>query len=257
VIDQQRDIVASLSQRRDDHVNHVDAIKEVFAKLALRNQLFQIAARRGDDADVADLGAILRADLLDFSGFEESQQQALHPRRHLSDFVEENRTAIGNFQLSGLVTVGARKAATDVAEQFRFEQRFRNASAVHRHERQMGARTRRVNQAGHHLFADAAFSRDQNLGVRPRDLFDFSRQLGHGPARANHPDVDAAPHHDPRLHLDCANKLTTAGELTAGGRSRLVLDNYGGRGGRLASPRSSGRRLYRKKVRSERYFFSI
>ena len=67
------------------------------------------------------------ADLLQLAGLEEPQQQALHAQRHLADFVEEDRAAVGQFELARLVAVGAGEAALDVAEQLRLEERFGQA----------------------------------------------------------------------------------------------------------------------------------
>ena len=74
------------------------------------------------------------ADLLQLTGLEEPEQQALHAQRHLADLVEEDRAAIGDFELAGLVPIGAREAALHVAEQLRFEERLGDAGAVDRHE---------------------------------------------------------------------------------------------------------------------------
>ena len=78
---------------------------------------------------------VVRADRLDLAVLEEAQQQRLHAQAHLADFVEEQRAAVGQLQLAGLVAVGAGEAALDVAEQLRLEQRLGEAGAVDRDER--------------------------------------------------------------------------------------------------------------------------
>ena len=85
-----RNVFAPLAQRRDDEMNDVDAIEQILAKLPLADELAQVAIRRGDDADIRRHRHALGADLLDFARLEEPQQQALHPQRHLADFVEED-----------------------------------------------------------------------------------------------------------------------------------------------------------------------
>ncbi len=68
----------------------------------------KIAVGRRDHADI-DLGAeLIGSDLLQLAGLEKSQQQRLHPRRHLAKLVEEHRAVMGQFELSGLVAEGAR-----------------------------------------------------------------------------------------------------------------------------------------------------
>ena len=105
-------------------------------------------------------GAI-RPDLLQLSGLEEAQQQALHPHRHLADLVEKHRALVGVFELAGLVAVGAGEAALDVAEQLGLEQRLGHAGAVDGHKRLACAGTAGVNRARDQLLAGAAFAGDQ------------------------------------------------------------------------------------------------
>ena len=124
----------------------------------------QIPVRRRHDAHVGRLGHPLGADLLDFAGLEEPQQQTLHPQRHLADFVEEDRAVVGHLELAGLVAVGAREAALDVPEQLRLEERFRDAGAVDRHER-LCAAAGVVDRAGDDFLAGAAFPGNQDFGV--------------------------------------------------------------------------------------------
>src|SRR5262245_62957835 len=50
----------------------------------------QVPVRRRDHADVHAPGDVIGTDLLQLTGLEKPQQQALHPQRHLSDFVQEH-----------------------------------------------------------------------------------------------------------------------------------------------------------------------
>ena len=86
----------------------------------------------------AAISDLLGTDLLDFTGLEESQQQALHARRHLPDLVEEDGAVARHLELPGLVAVRAREAALHVPEQLGLEQVLRQPGAVHRHERRRG-----------------------------------------------------------------------------------------------------------------------
>ena len=104
------------------------------------------------------IGAI-GADLLQLAGFEEPQQQTLHPQRHLADFVEEDGAAVGHLELALLVAIGAGEAALDVAEELRFEQRFGQAGAVDGDHRARGARAALMDGVRHELLADAALAR--------------------------------------------------------------------------------------------------
>ena len=115
------------------------------------------------------------ADLLQFAGFEEPQQQTLHPERHLADFVEEDAPAVGHLELALLVAIGAREAALDVAEELGFEQRFGQAGAVDGDHGPRGARAALMDRVRHELLADAALAGDEHLRVGPGDALDLLR----------------------------------------------------------------------------------
>ena len=93
----------------------------------------QVTVRRGDDASVY-LDAALGAHSADFSFLQSSEQLRLDRRSNLADLVQENRAAAGDFEEARLVSNGAGKCASHMAEQFRFEQRFRERRAIDAHE---------------------------------------------------------------------------------------------------------------------------
>ncbi len=124
------------------------------------------------------------ADLLQFTGFHESQQQPLHPQRHLADFVEKDTAAVRHLELALLVAVGAGEAPLHVSEELRLEQRFRQAGAVHCDERALRPRAALVNGVRDELFADAALTGDEHLRIGSRNAIDLLRKLlddGTGP----------------------------------------------------------------------------
>jgi hypothetical protein len=139
----------------------------------------QVPVGRADHPHVDDPLGPFRADLLQLAGFEESQHQRLHAQRHLADFVQEHGSRVGDFQLAGLVAIGAREAALDVAEELRLEKRLGQSRAVHDHEGSRGARPLRLNRASHEFLADAALPGDEHLGVRIGNLRDLLFQRAH------------------------------------------------------------------------------
>ena len=154
-------------------MDDVQAVEQILAERPLLDHVAQVAIGRGDDAHVDDASAAVGADLLQLARFEESQQQALHPQRHLADFVEEDGAHVGRLELARLVAVGAGEAALHVAEQLGLEERFGQAGAVDRREDVAGARAARVDRARDDFLADAALARDQDLRVGPGDAIDF------------------------------------------------------------------------------------
>ncbi len=168
-------------------MDDVQPVEQVLAEQPLRNQIAQVLVRGGNDAHVDAAVVAVRTDLLHVAGFEESEQETLHPQRHLADFVEKDRAVRSHFELAGLVSIGAGEAALHMAEQLGLEQRFGDARAVDGNERPLRARALRMDGGGDQLFADAAFARDQHLRIGARDARDFLAQLVHRRAFANQP----------------------------------------------------------------------
>ena len=172
-VDEQRNVVAAIAQRRHVDVDDVEPVEQVFAEQPLGDEIAQVLVRRRDHAHVhAAVGAV-RADFLHVAGLEKPQQQPLHAQRHLADFVEEDGAVGGHLELAGLVAVGAGEAALDVSEQLGLEQRLGNARAVDGDERPLRACALRVNRGGDELLADAAFAGDRAPSRRsaPRARF--------------------------------------------------------------------------------------
>ena len=60
VLDEHRDVVAALAQRRDADRDHVEAVVQVLLEAAVGDHLLQVAVGGGDDADVHALRALGR-----------------------------------------------------------------------------------------------------------------------------------------------------------------------------------------------------
>src|SRR4051794_23254665 len=127
---QRADVSPAIAQRGDVNVDHPKPIEEILTELTGRDALRQVAVGGRDHPDVEPPCAIVRADLLDLTLFEESQQESLHAQAHLAYFVQEERPAMGLLQLADLVPVGAGEAAFDVAEQLRFEEGLSQPGAI-------------------------------------------------------------------------------------------------------------------------------
>ncbi len=105
---------------------------------------------------------------LHLAGFRKPKQHGLHSQTHFSQFVQEQRAAVGETDEPGLVAVGSREAAARVAKQLRLEQRFGNPRAVDRDETAGTSRARLVNQARNHFLPHSCFTRHEHLGLAAR-----------------------------------------------------------------------------------------
>ena len=77
MLDQHRDVLAPLAQRRHLDRNDVEAIEQILAKLAVGDQLAQVAVGGGNHAHVDALRA-LGAERLELALLQHAQQLRLH-----------------------------------------------------------------------------------------------------------------------------------------------------------------------------------
>jgi len=132
-----------------------------------------------DDADV-DLDRLGAADAVDLALLDGSEQLGLQAGIHFADFVEQQGTAIGFFELADTPGDGAGKGALLMTEQFRFQQVFRNGGAVHRDERLVVAQGFAMDIAGQHFLTRAAFAGHQDGGFAAGDLVGQAEHSTHG-----------------------------------------------------------------------------
>ena len=149
-----------------------------------RDHLAEIRVGRGNHAHVDARGAIF-ADPLELALLQHAQQLHLQRRAHRPDLVEEQRALVRLLEPSLTIAHRAGERAAHVAEQLRFEQRFRHRAAIDRHEPLIAPRAVVVNRARHQLLARARFARDENRARRPRDDFQHLEQVAHHRAGAD------------------------------------------------------------------------
>ena len=139
MLGQGADVLGPLAQRGQAQIHDIQAIEQVFAERAVLDGFRQVAVGGGDDADV-DLDRLGAADPVDLALLDGAQQLGLQARVHLADFVQQQRAAIGFLELADAPGDGAGEGALLVAEQFGFQQVFRDGGAIDRDEGLVGAR---------------------------------------------------------------------------------------------------------------------
>ena len=154
---QQRNIFAPFSQRRQFQRDHVQAIKQVFSKRAIRAHLIEIAMRSRDDAHV-HIHRLRRAHGPHRAVLQHTQQLRLKREWHVADFIEKQAAAIGRLKQSLLRGRSARKRTLGITEQLTLQQLLRDRRTVNRHERLGGSIARGVNRARQQLFSGARFT---------------------------------------------------------------------------------------------------
>ena len=99
------DVVAAIAQRRQEQLEHAEAIVQVLAKSLVADVLLQVLIRGGDHADV-DVDFFGRADGQEWMAFENAQQLGLAFEGQLADFVEKQRAEVGLLEVAGVIAVG-------------------------------------------------------------------------------------------------------------------------------------------------------
>src|SRR6185436_17366182 len=104
-------------------------MKQVFAKLVLRDGLDDVAIGGGDQANVHAklLGA---AHSRKSAVFQKPEQLGLQRPAHVRDFIEENRPAVGFFHATWLLLQRPGEGSPFMAEKLALQQRIRNSGAI-------------------------------------------------------------------------------------------------------------------------------
>jgi hypothetical protein len=116
VLRQRGNVGEPLTQRRQIHVDHIQAIEEILAEPALPDQVGQVLVAGGDDARVHLLWP-RRANALEFALLNRPQHFGLQRQRHRRDLVDEQRAAIGGLEPAHARVDRARERALHVPEQ--------------------------------------------------------------------------------------------------------------------------------------------
>ncbi|MNT22109.1 hypothetical protein D3C72_1574830 [compost metagenome] len=105
-----------------------------------------------------------------------AQQLGLYGQRQLADFVEKQRTAVGQFELAAAFTDGAGKGAAHVAEQLALYQGIGQGCAVEADHRLVGTARGLVDGLGDQFLADPGFPSDQYGQVAAADQLNLLQQ---------------------------------------------------------------------------------
>ena len=185
---QQGHVALAGAQGRDVQVHDGDAVVEVHAEAPRLDLGLQVAVGRGDEAEV-DAARHVFAQAIHLALFEHAQQVGLHVQRHFADLVEEQRAALGRFDLAPHASLArARERAVGVAEEFAGQEFARQPAAIEHHE---GAAA--MQPAGKELLAHAGFPQQQDGDRRAPQAARLFHQFAHGGSRDRGVGRDRAP----------------------------------------------------------------
>jgi len=101
---------------------------------------------------------------------------------HISDFVEEEGSPLGQLESAGPAADGAREGALFMTEQFTLQKIFRDRAAINGNQWVVPAGAVEMDRLGHQFLARAALAVNQNGTVRVGDLLDRTEHFLHAVA---------------------------------------------------------------------------
>src|SRR5215467_1206302 len=119
VFGKEQDVIPAFPQRRDRQWHSGNAKIQILAKYFFRDGLLKIAIGGDDNAHV-HFNGLRTAHTFEPPLFEHAQKLRLNDKRQFTDFVEEERAAMGEVHLAGLARPGACERAPLMAKKFVF-----------------------------------------------------------------------------------------------------------------------------------------
>ena len=172
--------MSSLCSRKRRHVDveDVEPVIKIAAQFAGGDRIVRNLIGGGEHAHI-DRSFHFAAQTPQLVVFEHAQQLGLRAHRHFADFVEQDRAAFGQLEAAGAPFESSGEGALFVAEDFAFDQGFRNGCAIDGDERPLAARTQLMDGARHQFFAGAAGPGNQHRRGAGRNQFDQPENLLH------------------------------------------------------------------------------
>ena len=172
------DVAVAFAQGRHGEADDVQAVVEVFAEFVFGDAAGEVVVGGGDDAHVHRFFAVA-ADGAHGALLDGAQQFDLHGQRQVGDFVKEQGAAVRGDKEAVLVLVGAGERAFFVAEEFAFDEVFRDGAAVHRDKGALTAVALVVDGARGDFFPRPGFAVDEDGRLRARDFADHRPHFLH------------------------------------------------------------------------------
>src|SRR5260370_17609828 len=110
IFHQQRNIISSFSKRRNSNRKNLEPIKQITTEGPAGHGCVQVTIRGGDDANV-DLDGLCASHPLEFPFLKDSQERNLSVGSQFADFVQENRSAVGQFKAPQPALRGSRHSS--------------------------------------------------------------------------------------------------------------------------------------------------
>ena len=108
-------IFLALAQSRQAQSNHVQTVEQIYAEAAVFDALLQVLVSRGNHTHIGFDGTVA-AHAVEMAVAQYAQQTGLQLKRHIANFVQKQRAAIGLFKAATAHGLGAREGTTLMAK---------------------------------------------------------------------------------------------------------------------------------------------
>ena len=176
-------VTMPVAQRRGHHLQHVQAVIQVFAKTPLLDGPLQVHMGGRQHSHI-HWDRLAAAHPLDVLLLQKTQQVGLQLQRQVTDFIEKQRATMGRFDAPGLALMRPGECALFMAEQFGLDQMLGDRPTVDGDERLLAALRLTVQGACHQFLAGAALTTDQHGRFGGRQFAQQLAQLTDRPAFA-------------------------------------------------------------------------
>ena len=190
--EQQWDIFLALSESGDTYLHGVETVIQVLAEPSVVNSLPHIQVRSRYYAYVG-FTHLAGAHAQVFARLQYAQQTNLRLKGQFSYFVQKQRTAVGNLEISLVLVLGIGKSAFLVTEKLTVYRALRDGTAVHREIGPVFAGGIGVDNLREMLFTNTGFPGDEhaqigarylngnlNVSIEQRTLADYTEPLFDG-----------------------------------------------------------------------------
>ena len=117
---QWRNILTTITKRRDMDWEHVETIKKIFTKRLLLDCVLEFKIGGSHNSDI-DIDIPVTPQPANFTILEDPEQLDLKVRIHLTNFIKKNRTAVGLLKETYLTVFGIGKSASFMSKEFGFK----------------------------------------------------------------------------------------------------------------------------------------
>ena len=133
-MNEKRNILGAVPQRRNHHRKDAQPVKEIAAELSRGDQFIKVPVRRGNDPHVAGHRPAI-AETFELLFLQHSQQLRLQFQGNLAHLIQEKCSLMRQLKSPDPLRDGARKCAFLVPKKFAFKQPRRHGRAVDLHKR--------------------------------------------------------------------------------------------------------------------------